>query len=164
MYYIINIGSNLGDRRLNLSRAMAAIMRNWGNIEMSHVVETEAQGFESEHKFLNLGIMFSSGEEPHDVLRQLREIERSISPASHRNEDGTYADRLIDIDIVAIDEQVISDEQLKVPHPHLAERDFFLVPLEEIAPAWKHPLTGLTPTEMLTSLPTNTTHRLTPDS
>lgn len=161
MYYLINIGSNLGDRRLNLSRAMAAVMRYWGNIEMSHVVETEPFGFASEHKFLNVGIMFSSGEDPHEVLRLLQEIERSISPDSHRRSDGSYADRLIDIDIVAIDDKVIDDPDLKVPHPHLAERDFFLVPLEEIAPAWHHPLTGLTPTKMIEALPHNTARRTT---
>lgn len=160
MYYLINIGSNLGDRRLNLSRAMSAVMRNWGNIEMSHVVETEPWGFKSDRKFLNVGIMFCSGEEPLDVLRQLQAIESSLSAGSpHRAADGSYVDRLLDIDIVAIDDKTIDLPELKVPHPHLAERDFFLVPLEEIAPAWKHPATGLTPAQMIEALPRNTARR-----
>lgn len=153
MYYIINIGSNLGDRRHNLSRAMAAVMRRYGEIEMSHVVETDPRGYESPNKFLNVAIMFRSDDQPLDVLAELQEIERSISDAPHRNADGSYADRILDIDMIAADDLTMNTEQLTLPHPRLAERDFFLVPLEEIAPAWRHPLTGLTATEMLSTLP-----------
>ncbi len=152
-YYIINIGSNLGDRRHNLSKAMAGVMRRYGNLDMSHVVETEPFGFRSANKFLNIGILFATDQEPLTVLEQMQQIEHEISPASHRNADGTYADRKIDIDIIAIDDMVIDTPELKVPHPHLSERDFFLVPMEEIAPSWRHPLTGLTATEMLAALP-----------
>ena len=70
----------------------------------------------------------------------------------HRNADGSYADRIIDIDIIAIDDLVISSESLVVPHLHIAERDFVLAPMAEIAPNWRHPLTGLTAAEMLENL------------
>ena len=141
-YIFVNIGSNLGDRRLNLSRAMRAIGEEFGDFEISHVVESEPWGFDSTHSFLNVGMMFQSDLEPLDILHRLQAIERSISPASHRNPDGSYADRIIDIDIVAID--VIKDgvpellridtPELTVPHPRLKERDFFLRPLLELAP------------------------------
>lgn len=153
-YYIINIGSNLGDRRLNLSRAMAAVMRQFGQLEMSHVVETEPWGYSSPNKFLNISLMFGSELEPVEVHSILKDMEREISPASHRNSDGSYADRLIDIDLVAADDIVIDTPELTLPHPRLAERDFFLVPLEELAPSWRHPITGLTATEMLAALKT----------
>ena len=152
MYYIINIGSNLGDRRHNLSRAMAAIMRRYGDLEMSHVVETDPFGYESQNKYLNVGIMFRSDDSPETVLKELQEIEHAISPSPHRNEDGGYADRVLDIDMIAADDAVIDTPSLQLPHPRLAERDFFLVPLEEIAPAWRHPVTGLNATEMLANL------------
>lgn len=151
-YYIINIGTNLGDRRLNLSRAMAAVIRHFGEIEMSHVVETEPQGFESSNKFLNVGIMFRSDLTPEEVLGVLLDIEREISPTSHRTPDGAYADRVIDIDMIAADDFVTDTPSLKLPHPRLASRDFYLVPLEEIAPQWRHPVTGLTASEMLSAL------------
>ena len=141
-YIFVNIGSNLGDRRLNLSRAMRAIGEEFGDFEISHVVESEPWGFDSTHSFLNVGMMFQSDLEPLDILHRLQAIERSISPASHRNPDGSYADRIIDIDIVAID--VVKDgrpellridtPELTVPHPRLKERDFFLRPLLELAP------------------------------
>lgn len=151
-YYLINIGSNLGDRRLNLSKAMAAVMRHFGQLEMSHVVETAPWGYESPNKFLNVGIMFRSELEPSEVLGVLQDIEQSISPSAHRAPDGGYADRVIDIDMIAADDIVIDTPTLTLPHPHLAEREFFLAPLEEIAPQWHHPVSGLTATEMIASL------------
>lgn len=151
--YIVNIGSNVGDRRLNLSKAMAAIGREYGNFEMSHAVVSEPWGFESRGKFLNVCLMFHSEDSPEEVLSTLQSIEHHISDKPHRDESGAYLDRVIDIDIVAIDGLVIDSERLKVPHPHLAERRFFLEPLAEIAPGWTHPLTGKTASEMLSLLP-----------
>ena len=131
---------------------MAAIMRRYGDLEMSHVVETEPWGYESPHKFLNVAIMFRSDDSPLEVLEELKKIENEISPRTHRTSDGGYADRVIDIDIVAVDDTMMETPQLTIPHPRLAERDFFLVPLEEIAPSWRHPATGLTAAEMLALL------------
>lgn len=148
----INIGSNLGDRRLNLSRAMRAVGSEFGEFEMSHVVESEPWGFESAHPFLNVGIAFRTDLQPEEVLEKLKAIERAISPMSHRKSDGSYADRVVDIDIVAIDTEVIDSPDLKVPHPHLADRKFFLEPMAEIAGMWRHPASGLTPAEMLMRL------------
>lgn len=152
MYVFINIGTNKGNRRLNLSKAMRAVNMEFGMFEMSHVVETEAWGYDSPNKFLNVGMMFQTEIEPKEVLKILQGIEKSISPESHRDKNGKYADRIIDIDIVAIDEMIIDEADLKVPHPHLAERDFFLLPMQEIAPQWHHPSTGLTAEEMLATL------------
>lgn len=152
-YYIINIGSNLGDRRLNLSRAMRAVGMEFGDFEMSHAVESAPFGFESAHKFLNLSMLFQSDLDPQEVLERLQKIERAISPDSHRNPDGSYRDRLIDIDMIAVDDRVIDTPTLKVPHPGLPERRFFLTPLMEIAPQWKHPVSGLTARQMLALLP-----------
>lgn len=150
----INIGSNLGNRRLNLSRAMRAIGECFGDFEMSHVVESKPLGFDSTNDFLNIGIAFNSDLEPHELLAQLKDIEKRLGSGSHRTPEGDYCDRLIDIDIVAIDDKVIDDEHLTVPHKHLAERDFFLVPMEELAAMWRHPLTGKTASEMLAELET----------
>lgn len=152
MYVFINIGSNKGDRRLNLSRAMRAVGHEFGMFEMSHAIESEPQGFDSTHKFLNVGIMFQTDLTPIEVLDILQSIEKSICPDSHRDSKGNYIDRVVDIDIVAIDEQVIDDARLSVPHPQLPNRSFFLEPMNEIAPDWRHPLTGKTSAEMLAEL------------
>lgn len=131
---------------------MAAVHHEFGPFEMSHAVFSAPEGFESDHEFMNIGMMFASDLEPEEVLDRLQAIEKNISPDSHRNPDGTYRDRRIDIDIIAADDRVITTERLTLPHPRLAERRFFLAPLEEIAPGWRHPQTGLTPAAMLARL------------
>lgn len=158
--FYINIGSNKGQRRLNIARAVSAVGDVFGDrsgnlmtdCHTSHIVETPAQGFESRNDFLNIGMCFQSELAPEEVLRKLQEIEKLIDGTSHRNPDGTYRDRVIDIDIVAVDDMVIDSDELGIPHPRLAERDFYLRPLTELAPAWRHPATGLTASEMLAAL------------
>ncbi len=162
-YYIINIGSNLGDRRLNLSRAMRAVGMEFGDFEMSHAVESAPEGFESSHRFLNIGMLFQSDLAPEEVLERLQQIEKEISPEPHRNADGSYRDRLVDIDIVAVDDQVIDSPGLQVPHPRLQDRRFFLEPLKEIAPQWVHPVSGLTARQMLAKLPAEVSETETED-
>ena len=149
----MNIGSNLGDRRLNLSRAVRGIISRFGGFEVSHVIESAPWGFDSANHFLNVCMMFASDLEPVEVLETLQDIERSISGDSHRTPDGQYADRVIDIDMIAADDIVINDPKLTLPHPMLEKRSFFLEPLNEIAPGWKHPVTGKTAAEMLADLP-----------
>ncbi|MDO4336210.1 MAG: 2-amino-4-hydroxy-6-hydroxymethyldihydropteridine diphosphokinase [Bacteroidales bacterium] len=151
-FVIVNIGSNLGDRRLNLSRAMRAIAGRFGDFELSHAVESEPWGFDSTNTFVNIGMAFHSDLPPLDILHALRQIERSISAEAHRDADGGYRDRVIDIDIVAIDRLTVDTPELKLPHPHLEERRFFLEPLAELAPAWTHPAHGLTASQMLARL------------
>ena len=141
-HIFLNIGSNVGNRRMNLSRAVAAIEKEFGYFELSHTVESEPWGFDSHNEFLNVGMMVLSDLPPLEILHKLQAIERSISPEPHRNPDGSYADRVIDIDIIAIDDLVIDSPELQVPHPRMAERPFVLEPLAELAPLWRHPLLG----------------------
>lgn len=155
MHFYLNIGSNMGDRRDNLYRAVVAIAAGVEQCVMSSIVESEPWGFVSENRFLNVGLHVVSGMTPHGMLRHLQAIERRLGSASHRDEHGNYADRLVDIDIVAIDDRIIDTATLSVPHPHLAERDFFLIPMVELAPDWRHPVTGLTAAQMLEMLSGN---------
>ena len=139
MHYFVNIGSNLGVRALNISRAVRAIESRFGYFEISKMMESEPQGFDSVNLFSN-------------VAEILQEIERELNPTPHRYADGSYSDRVLDIDIMAVDEMQINTPRLKVPHPRLAERKFFLQPFAELAPLWRHPATGLTCEQMLTRL------------
>ncbi|MDE6559334.1 MAG: 2-amino-4-hydroxy-6-hydroxymethyldihydropteridine diphosphokinase, partial [Muribaculaceae bacterium] len=74
----VNIGTNRGDRRRNLSRAAAEIGRRFGYFELSHVMESEPWGFDSKNKFLNVAMVFRSDESPLDILHALQEIERRL--------------------------------------------------------------------------------------
>lgn len=132
MVYYINIGSNLGNRLMNLTRAVAAIEKRFGWFELSHHIESEPWGFNSKNKFLNVGMAFISDLQPLEVLHILQEVEASINPSSHRNADGSYKDRVIDIDIMAVDGVEMSTPELTLPHPHLEERPFFLEPYNEL--------------------------------
>ena len=153
MNYYLNIGSNIGQRRDNLYRAVVALAAGTGGCAVSSIVESEPWGFESDNHFLNLGVSVSSDLEPQQMLDRIHEIERRLGSDSHRDEQGGYIDRLVDIDIVAVDDMVIDTPTLQVPHPHLAERDFFLRPMMQLAPEWRHPVTGLTAEQMLAYLP-----------
>lgn len=153
MNYYLNIGSNMGDRRDNLYRAVVALAALTDDgFAVSSIVESEPWGFESEHGFLNIGMHLRSKLSPHKMLDRIHKIERRLGSASHRDSKGNYIDRLVDIDIVAVDDMVIDTPDLQVPHAHLAEREFFLRPMMELAPEWVHPLTGLTAAQMLESL------------
>ena len=142
----------MGDRRDNLYRAVVALAAGTSGCAVSHIVESEPWGYDSDNRFLNVGLKLSSGIDPHEMLERIHRIERRLGSASHRDDEGRYIDRLVDIDIMAIDDMVIDSSTLQVPHPHLPERDFFLRPMMELAPEWSHPLTGLTAGEMLNKI------------
>lgn len=137
----VNIGSNLGDKRRNLSRAIAEVGRRFGYFELSHVMESEPWGYESTHKFLNVAMVFRSDEEPLEILHALQKIERELGEKlaaergdknCHRDAAGGYADRYLDIDIMTIEGVRMQTEELTLPHPHLRERKFFMEPLQEL--------------------------------
>lgn len=144
----VNIGSNLGNRKENIDNAVKAIETCFGKCVKSSLVESEPWGFDSTNSFFNIGIRFESNLSAKDILDRLQEIEKNISPSSHRNLDGSYADRLVDIDIMAIDDLVIDEELLTVPHRWLPYRKFFLLPMKELNPRWIHPLLGKTAEEL----------------
>ena len=141
MRYYLNIGSNLGDRRAVLHRAIAALSGGTGGCMVSRIVETAPWGFESANAFLNVGVAVDSRRQPMEMLDWLQDIERRLGSGAHRNSDGTYRDRELDIDIMAIErcdkqgqwhEVTIDEPRLQVPHKHLHERVFFPEPLAEL--------------------------------
>ena len=140
--YYLNIGTNLGDRIANLRRAIVALSAGTGGCGVSSVVTSEPWGFDSPHRFVNVGVMLRSALEPLDMLQWLHDIERRLGSAAHRDAQGGYVDRLVDIDIMAIDNLVIDTPELTVPHRHLMDRDFFYLLMRQLNPDWTHPLTG----------------------
>lgn len=153
MIYYLNIGTNLGDRHANIAAAVAALeQRTRGAVHVSDAVETPAWGFSSPNDFLNVGVSLKSHIRPLDMLTMLKDIERTMGSSVHRDFSGNYADRIIDIDIVAIDEMVVDEPTLQVPHRHLAQREFFLRPMAQLAPHWMHPLLHKSATQLLTDL------------
>lgn len=155
MDYYLNIGANLGDRNASIEHAIATL-RKLGTVRaVSLAMESEPWGFASPHRFLNVAVWLQSQLTPQAMLQAIKAIERSMGSTQHRTAQGGYADRTIDIDIVAAGELTISTPTLQIPHPRLPEREFYLRPMAQIAPLWHHPITGKTCLQMLAELQAN---------
>lgn len=127
----------MGDRRENIERAIRSISEIFGDVFRTEMVGSEPWGFDSTNLFMNAGVAFSSALSPERVLSILQGIERELSETPHRNRDGSYRDREIDIDIMTVWERdkgeiKMNTPTLILPHPHLQAREFFLQPLREL--------------------------------
>ena len=129
----LGLGSNLGDCRKNLERAIRMIGDKVGRVlRQSSFIETEPWGFESKHKFMNAVILCETMMTPREVLLLTQQIERDMG-RKKKSVSGGYADRPIDIDILLYDDLTIDEPDLKIPHPLMHERDFVMIPLNEIS-------------------------------
>lgn len=135
----VNIGSNLGDKESLINQALDLIGESFGYYCKSGFVESTPWGYDSPNRFLNIGVCFKTDLPPLEILDELQKIEKKISSMNHRDSEGNYLDREIDLDIMAVDDISYSSERLQIPHAHLLERDFFIIPLKELAPEWKYP-------------------------
>lgn len=147
----LGLGTNIGNRRGNLVKAAALLAERVGDIlALSGFMETEPWGFDSENLFLNAAIKMETPLTPDELLSVTQAIEREMG--RDKKSDGTYHDRVIDIDILLYDNRVIEHPGLIVPHPLMQERLFVMAPLAEIAPFERHPLLGRTFMELADSL------------
>ena len=147
----LGLGTNIGTRRGNLVKAAALLAERVGDIlALSGFMETEPWGFDSENLFLNAAIKMETPLTPDELLSATQAIEREMG--REKKSDGTYHDRVIDIDILLYDNRVIEHPGLIVPHPLMQERLFVMAPLAEIAPFERHPLLGRTFMELADSL------------
>lgn len=128
----LGLGSNLGDCRKNLERAIRLIGDRVGLVtRQSSFIETEPWGFESPNKFMNAVILCETRRSPREVLLLTQQIERDMGRMK-KSVSGGYADRAIDIDILLYDDVTIDEPDLKIPHPLMHQRDFVMRPLNEI--------------------------------
>ena len=135
----LGLGTNLGDRQENLTRAIEALSLALGTCKaQSSFMETEPWGFESENGFLNCVVAFDTELTPTELLDTTERIERELGRTVKSTGDN-YHDRLIDIDILLYGDTVMKSERLTIPHPLMHLRDFVLKPLAEIAPDTVHP-------------------------
>ena len=149
----LGLGSNLGDCRKNLERAIRMIGDKVGRVlRQSSFIETEPWGFESEHKFMNAVILCETIKTPRELLLLTQQIERDMGrkkksvngksvngksvngkSVNGKSVNVEYADRPIDIDILLYDDLIVDEPDLKIPHPLMHERDFVMIPLNEIS-------------------------------
>jgi len=144
------IGGNLGDRKLHLQKAIEAIEEMCGDIiAISSVYETAAWGNTNQPSFLNQVIVLHTELSPEELMKTLLGIEEKLG----RTRQEKLGPRTIDIDILLIDDLVIQQPHLAVPHPSLHLRKFALIPLAEVAATIMHPSMQKSINELLTDCP-----------
>lgn len=128
----LSLGSNLGDREATMRRAIGLLNERAGSVDrQSSFIETEPWGFESTNKFLNMCVRLLTTLSPEQLLLATKQIERELG-RTQKSVNGKYHDRPIDIDILMYDDLQLSTPDLTLPHPHMQERDFVMIPLREI--------------------------------
>ena len=143
----LGLGTNLGDKEFNLNEAITALGMVGFVIRQSSFYTSKPWGFESANEFLNAVVLVETNLSPFDVLSVTQKIEKNLGRTS-KSTYG-YSDRVIDIDILLYDNLIIDQLALKIPHPLLADRDFVLIPLAEIAPDLVHPVLGIKIKDMI---------------
>jgi 2-amino-4-hydroxy-6-hydroxymethyldihydropteridine diphosphokinase len=132
------LGSNLKDRLAALKAARDAVAESIGNIAAeSAVYESEPWGFHSADQFLNQVIKVETCYDPFEIMRIIGDIETRLGRTRHPA--GGYISRIIDIDILFYNNEIIKDDKLIIPHPKIQDRMFTLLPLTEIAGGLVHP-------------------------
>lgn len=146
----LSLGSNLGDRYLNLKRALAALESPGMKLQrVSPVYDTEPVENTNQGWFLNLVVEVECHLFPAQLLARIMRVEREL----HRKRTEPKGPRTIDVDILLFGNSVIRSPQLEVPHPRMAARRFVLQPLADLAPELRHPVTAKTVAEMLHDAP-----------
>jgi 2-amino-4-hydroxy-6-hydroxymethyldihydropteridine diphosphokinase len=142
------LGGNMGDRLSIIAKAITLIQASCGRVvEKSSLFESAPWGFEDKNQFINQVIMIETAMPAKDLLQNLLDIELSLGRV--RNNAANYSSRYIDIDILFFNDAVINEQNLIIPHPLLQERKFTLLPLNEIASDFIHPVYKKTIHELL---------------
>jgi 2-amino-4-hydroxy-6-hydroxymethyldihydropteridine pyrophosphokinase len=144
----LGLGSNLGDRAGYLRRARENLAPELNLLRASSVYETPPWGYTNQPAFLNQVVEVQTDLEPEALLVKLKGIESELG----RVKNFRYGPRCIDLDILFYENRVYQSERLTIPHPALAERAFVLVPMNELAPNFVHPLQHKPISELLAAL------------
>lgn len=131
------VGGNVGNRRLNLETALSWLEKEIGNVNASSLIyETEAWGNTDQPDFYNQVHVINTKLSAEEAMKNILDIEEKMG----RVRTIKNAARIIDIDILFFNKEIINITRLTVPHPEIANRRFVLVPLDELSPAFVHPI------------------------
>ncbi|KYO66493.1 2-amino-4-hydroxy-6-hydroxymethyldihydropteridine diphosphokinase [Thermovenabulum gondwanense] len=145
----IALGSNVGDREVNIKTAIEKIrQRGIKVVKISDIIETEPYGYVDQPRFLNAVLQAETLLSPRELLNTLQEIEKEMG----RERKIKWGPRNIDLDIIFYNGLIFNDEDLKIPHPDAHNRIFVIKPLAQIAEDFIHPVLKITVKEILKSL------------
>jgi 2-amino-4-hydroxy-6-hydroxymethyldihydropteridine diphosphokinase len=144
---ILSIGSNQGNRLENIECCLQLIHQEVGTvIKVSRLYETPSWGFDSD-AFYNCALVIHTFSSANKILNQILKIEKRLGRI--RNEEPGYQSRIIDIDLISFDEDIVETEKLQIPHPLMQNRKFVLLPFQDLNLDWKHPIFKKTISELL---------------
>jgi deoxyguanosine kinase len=144
---VLSLGSNQGNRLENVERSLEMIHREIGTIiKVSKLYETPSWGFESD-AFYNCALVIHTFSSAHKTLEQILSIERRLGRV--RGDALGYQSRIIDIDLITFDEDIIDTDELQIPHPQMQNRRFVLLPMRDLNLDWIHPVFHKKITELL---------------
>lgn len=148
----LSLGSNLGEKSANLNKAIELLKERAGEVlAVSSFYETAPDGFISENSFVNIALSLDTKLDVYVLLDVCEEIEKELGRTT-KSVNLNYSDRVIDIDILYFNNMQLATERLTLPHPRMHKRQFVLEPLAEIAPKFRHPITGMSTVKMLKEL------------
>lgn len=140
------IGGNLGDRLANLNNAKIEIELHCGKIiSSSAIYETAAWGFTEQPPFFNQALQVETALSATELMQQLLSIELSLG----RERLLPLGPRSIDLDIIYFNNEIIHNDIVSIPHPRMEQRNFVLIPLNEIAPTFLHPVLHISTRSLL---------------
>lgn len=146
--YTLLLGSNIGNRKYYITDAITQLDNIDGIITAkSNIYESAPWGFEAKTWFLNQVIILETKFSPHHMLNKCQEIEAQLGRT--RKNSANYESRCIDIDILFSENKIINTPELTIPHLHLHERRFTLLPLNELIPDFIHPVLKTSITDLL---------------
>ena len=139
------LGSNIGDKKAEIEKAIQFIQKKIGKVKaISSLYESEPWQGPGQDNYMNRAIQIETTLTPDDLLKQIKSAEKILG----RKSNEKWAAREIDIDILFFGRKVIKQKELQIPHPHMHERNFAIIPMMEIAPDFKHPTLDLTMDEL----------------
>ncbi|MEN9386849.1 MAG: 2-amino-4-hydroxy-6-hydroxymethyldihydropteridine diphosphokinase [Bacteroidota bacterium] len=114
-------------------------------LQKSSLYQTAAWGLTDQADFLNQVVLLESSLTPNEILAEIQAIEKALG----RERQVTWGPRTLDLDILFIDQELIQESDLQIPHPHIQDRKFILIPLHEIAADLNHPIYNKSIRELL---------------
>ncbi|WP_406845225.1 2-amino-4-hydroxy-6-hydroxymethyldihydropteridine diphosphokinase [Flavobacterium soyae] len=148
---VLSIGSNQGNRLENIESCIALIHQEVGTvIRVSKLYETPAWGFESD-AFYNCALLLHTASSAQKILNQVLKVEKQLGRI-RLNQEG-YQSRIIDVDVIVFDDEIMETEKLHIPHPLMQNRNFVLLPMQDLKLDWKHPVLQKSISELIVVSP-----------